>query len=430
MLRRLLIIIISVAIVGGLGAVGVWVWLQSQQERQRETQRELSVKPAAKRVVDPKTGQVLIHFTAEDQERLGLIVVPVESVKRQPQSTLLGFSTRVPQRVAEVRSPWTGVLQAPPEGMPAVGRQVRKGQSLGTLVVQWAPSDRIQLEGQLRDVKGLIGETEAQLKVKRAAVQRLGKIGEAVPEKQRLETEGELAMLDARLTAAQAKEKALREALQQKESEIRFAFTVPAAGQLTELLRRGGEVVSAGDLMATVYDPRELWVTAQVPPGQLPADVNPAEAQIIFRGFESAPLAGRLVRINTEVDRQQQARELVYGAASPKGLIPVGLQAEVRVARGPATEMLAVPRSAVLQRNEDRLVYIVQAPEHFAKQVVEVLDVDADRFYLRPTLPAGARVVRQGAQCLLSEEFKESIQLVEEGSGADKDEADKTKDEK
>jgi hypothetical protein len=39
--------------------------------------------------------------------------------------------------------------------------------------------------------------------------------------------------------------------------------------------------------------------------------------------------------------------------------------------------------------------------------------------YVRPTLSADARVVQQGAQTLLSEEYKESIQLVEEGGAAE-----------
>src|SRR5262249_14689108 len=112
---------------------------------------------------------------------------------------------------------------------------------------------------------------------------------------------------------------------------------------------------------------------------------------------------------------QQQAIELVYGAANPQGRIPVGLQAEVWVQLSKPTEMATVSRSAVLQWNEQRLVYVQSGPEQFAKELVEVEDSDAVRIYLRPTLAAGTQVVRQGAQSLLSEEYKESIQLLEEG---------------
>ena len=47
-----------------------------------------------------------------------------------------------------------------------------------------------------------------------------------------------------------------------------------------------------------------------------------------------------------------------------------------------------------------------------------MLEEDDQRVYLRPSVPVGASVVCQGAQALLSEEFKESIQLVEEGGGS------------
>ena len=55
--------------------------------------------------------------------------------------------------------------------------------------------------------------------------------------------------------------------------------------------------------------------------------------------------------------------------------------------------------------------------ELIRKKVVEIEGQENGVTYLRPTLPESARmVVTRGAQTLLSEEYKESIQLVEEGA--------------
>jgi hypothetical protein len=330
------------------------------------------------------------------------------------------------------------------------------------LLVQWSPADRIQLEGQLRDAQGMIGETEAELRVARNTTERLRKLGsDAVPAKQLMEAEGNLARLEARLNTARAREKTLTEVLAKKESDVSFPFTASLEGELTEVARRPGEVVSAGDLVAAIYDPRELWVNVLAMAGQFdPADA-PQEAEVRFLGFEgeadgqsgadcqsaSVPSVGgqsagerqvgnpprtsrqvgnpphkaRLVQIKPQIDRQQQALELIYSTANPQGRIPVGLQAEVRLKIGRRVDAIMVPRSAVLWRDDQRLIYTERTPGEFVKQLVEVLAEDATHAYLRATLPTGVKVVSRGAQVLLSEEYKEAIQLVEEKEGGEED---------
>jgi multidrug efflux pump subunit AcrA (membrane-fusion protein) len=292
-----------------------------------------------------------------------------------------------------------------------------KGQPLGNLLVQWSPSDRIQLETQLRDARGTITETEAQIHVAKSTVERLRKIGEqVVASKLLIEAEGNLAQLEARLSAAKVREKDLQEALDKQATEFHFRLTAPQSGQLTELNSRPGEVVSAGSVVATIYDPQELWVTVFVLPAELPLAEIPEEAQITLPGFERKPLSAKLVRVKTQIARQQQGMELVYGAASPSGLIPVGLQAEARIRVGQSKNVVQVAQSAVVQLNDRRVVYFQRSPEDFVKQFVEVEGEEDGVVYLSPTLPEGGKVVVRGAQTLLSEEYKESIQLVEEGA--------------
>jgi uncharacterized UPF0146 family protein len=91
------------------------------------------------------------------------------------------------------------------------------------------------------------------------------------------------------------------------------------------------------------------------------------------------------------------------------------VQAEAALQIGQAQDVVQVRSSAMVQWHDRRLVYVQRAPTEFAKQFVEVAGEAGDMVYLRPTLPKDGRVVVRGTQMLLSEEFKESIQLVEEG---------------
>ena len=168
--------------------------------------------------------------------------------------------------------------------------------------------------------------------------------------------------------------------------------------------------------MATIYDPQELLITATVLPSTPPLTDIPNEAQITFPGFVAKPLSARLVRVKPQITPQQQGLELVYGMANPGGLIPVGLQAQATICVGQLKEVVHVPQSAVVQLNNRRLVYLQRAPEEFVKQFVEVEGEDGGIAYLRSACPRVAKSWCAVRQCLLSEEYKESIQLVEEGA--------------
>lgn len=424
---RLLRIAAFVVVLGGLGGLAFWAWKEGHVEREREATRELSIKEPSRRIIDPTTQEVVVQLDGETQKRLGLVVEPLERAKWQRTLKLLGFSVVVPHRLAEVRSPWTGVLEAPSgASMPTVGQKMSKGQLLGSLLVQWSPSDRIQLETQLRDARGTITETEAQIRVAKSTVERLRQISEqVVASKLLIEADGNLAQLEARLSAAKAREKDLQEALAKQSTEFHFRLVAPQDGQLTELNSRPGEVLSAGSIVATIYDPQELWITAIALPSTLPLTEIPDVAQITLPGFQGKPLSARLVRVKTQIAPQQQGVELVYGTTNPGGLIPIGLQAEARIRIGQLRDVVQVPQSAVVQLNDRRLVYLKRAPEEFVKQFVEVEGEEGGVAYLRSALPAHGKVVVRGAQSLLSEEYKESIQLVEEGAKSGTPEAEK-----
>lgn len=417
------------AVLGGVGGLAFWAYEEGQVERQREAIRELSVKEPSRRLIDPKTQEVILRLDAGTQQRLGLSVDLLKRTKWQKTLKLMGFTVTVPHRLGEVRSPWTGVLEAPAGGrMPIVGQKISKGQVLGNVLVQWSPSDRISLETQLREVRGTITETEAQIRVAKRTVERLRQIGDqVVASKLLIEAEGTLAQLEARLTAANAREKDLHEALARQATEFRFRLTAPQSGQLTELNSRPGEVVSAGSVVATIYDPQELWITVSVPPSTLPVGEIPDEAQITLPGFERGPLPARLVAIKTASAPRQQGIELVFGTTNPAALIPIGLQAEARIRIGQPKEVIQVPQSAVVQLHDRQLVYLQRGPEEFVKQFVEVEGEENGLAYLRPTLPESAQmIVTRGTQALLSEEYKESIQLLEEGAKAGTSKAGKS----
>ena len=397
--------------VAALAALGYALWLGGRHEGRVEE----SVKIEARRVVDPRTHETLIRLDPATQRRAGIVARPTERLRHQRRTTLVGFAIEVPQRRSDLRAPWTGTFLAPDGGLPAIGQRVSRGQELGRIVVQWSPADRVQWENQLRQAEGEILETEAELRVARDQMKRLqGVVGGVVAVKQLVEAEGVVARLEARLTAARGRRDAIQRTLSKKEGEVCFHLIAPREGQVVEVHRSPGELVTEGETVLSIYDPREVHTSVMAFSGQLGGGDFPGEAQVAFPGFAAQPIAARLLAVRPKIERDQQALVAIYTAANPEGRIPVGLQAEVRIDVGQPIESIAVPRSALLQRAGKQVVYLQVGPEDFSIHAVEVIDEDAQRVYLRPALPAG-KVVVEGGQVLLSEQYKESIQLIEEG---------------
>ncbi len=423
MASRLLRTAAFLALLVVLGGLAYWVWRQGRTERKQEAGHQAAIEAPSRRIVNPKTQEVVIQLGPEGRKQLGLIAEAPKRVKWQKTARLLGLTVTVPYRQAEVRSPWTGVLEAPSkESMPIVGQKMSRGQLVANLRVEWNPTDRLSLENQLRNIRGTISETEAQLGVANNSVERLRQIGEqVVADKLLIGAKGTSAQFQARLSALQAQEKDLQEALAKQSTEFRFRLVAPQSGQLTSLVSRPGEVVAAGSLVATIYDPQELWVSVLVLPSQLPLSEIPDQAQITLPGFEHRPLSASLVRVKTgttplqpsATGPLQQGVEVIYRAINPRGLLPVGLQAEAIIHVGPPQEVVEVPESAVLQWNNRRLIYIQRGPEEFVKQFVDVEGEENGTVYVRPTLPEGSHVVIKGAQDLLSEEYKQAIQIAD-----------------
>ncbi len=82
----------------------------------------------------------------------------------------------------------------------------------------------------------------------------------------------------------------------------------------------------------------------------------------------------------------------------------------------PPGAAVLIPVGSVLSAEGRSWVYIQEGPEIFARREVRLIRLAGDSWVAEGPAP-GARIVVQGAQLLLSEEQKASIQILEEGEG-------------
>lgn len=113
----------------------------------------------------------------------------------------------------------------------------------------------------------------------------------------------------------------------------------------------------------------------------------------------------KLVSRFPQVDPRIQGPSFLYFTKQQGALAP-GLNLIAHVAVGPRLSGVIIPRSAVVWLNGGSWVYIQTAPTEFTRIAVPVDHRAADGFFVSKGLAAGDRVVRIGAQALLSQEFR------------------------
>ena len=94
------------------------------------------------------------------------------------------------------------------------------------------------------------------------------------------------------------------------------------------------------------------------------------------------------------------------------GLLP-GMNVTAYLAAGPKLEGMVVPSSAVVWVKGAAWVYVQKPGDRFVRQRVLVDNPVKGGFFVQKGLSPKVRIVVQGAQQLLSEEFRS--QIVEEG---------------
>jgi hypothetical protein len=275
-----------------------------------------------------------------------------------------------------VQASVSGRLSAPREGFPRLGTLVKAGDVLAYVTPPFQAidvSDMRQKQGELEQQIGIVEQRVARY-------EGLAKIG-AVPK--------------VTLDEAVIELKGLRERRAQldkvrAESEKLIA---PVSGVIASANAVAGQIAETNAVVFQIVDPARLWVEAltfSVIPDDQRATARTTEGSTLALSFQGAGLTDRSQAIPVHF--------AIQGA--PKGL-RVGQLVTVLATTGQEVRGLAIPRTSVLRgANGQTVVFEHTGAERFEPRMVRVEPLDADRAIVLDGLPAGVRVVAQGAELL------------------------------
>jgi HlyD family secretion protein len=283
-----------------------------------------------------------------------------------------------------------GILQPPPGGE----LRARDAASVARIVAQ--EGSRVQRGDailELRDPELVTRERQAREEVLQLAAEAAAAGEEAARARKEAEHRREVLAADRRLldqgaiprAAYEASEQALREAEARRVSAeaasaparlglartrasdlgarvLALVVRAPAEGVVYGLPRREGEVVAAGQVVASVTDPSRPQVRVKVDQPDLP---RIGEGQRIVVGFDGLPdrrFEGTLHTVSRGLRESggREVAEVLGEIQDPDRLLPWNASVNVEVVVLEKSDALLLPRAALQREGEQRYVLVPQ----------------------------------------------------------------------
>jgi hypothetical protein len=315
------------------------------------------------------------------QRQLDLRTLVARQARLVASIELNGTVIADPGSGGRVQAPFAGSVRPGPQGMPAPGRRVARGELLAWLHPVASAIERGNQRAQL-------AELEAQLAIADGRVKRFEQLEGAVPRKE----------IDAAKIQRDALEKRRRFVAASIDSAE--ALRAPASGVLSATGHLvAGQIVDAREVLFEIVDPARLAVEALAyDPGLA---TNIAGASALVEGNVELELkfigGGRQLR--------EQALPLLFAIATRNAPVAVGQPVRVMARTAQGIEGIAVPRTALVKVGAggtaaDTAVWVHTEAERFAVRAVRTRPLDAGRVAVTDGLHDGDRVVVAGASLL------------------------------
>jgi RND family efflux transporter MFP subunit len=192
----------------------------------------------------------------------------------------------------------------------------------------------------------------------------------------------------------------------------RSKLTAPFAGVVWDRVRRAGEEVTRGEVIARLVNPDELEIRLFVPLRYVRAIRPGNEVRVTT---EQRSFTAAVSSIVPAGDPRSQSFEVLVKAPKVDGLLAAGNTVEVELPLGEPQRSLAVPRDALIIRAEGLHVYRVGDGQRAERVGVEAGVADGDWIEVKGEgLNAGDQVVVRGGETLRGGEKLQIVGIYEE----------------
>jgi RND family efflux transporter MFP subunit len=281
----------------------------------------------------------------------------------EPETRLASISTRIGGRIDKLYLDFTG-------------QQVRRGQTIASLyspeVFSTAEEYRLALENQKR-----LGTGAEPL-----AVSGAEDLVNAT--RRRLELWG--------LTTQQ-----LDDIASSAKPQIDIPIYSTVSGIVTERRVTQGQYVNAGEVLLTITDLSTVWVKADVYQPDLPSVHTGQSVEITSDSLPGRSLRARVGFLDPSINPQTRTASARIEVPNPSMRLRPGMFVQVKFALPAGNDVLAIPRSTVLDTGMRKFVYVANSNGEFEGRQVQLGPAGTDYYPVLAGLREGERIVSQGS---------------------------------
>ncbi len=203
-------------------------------------------------------------------------------------------------------------------------------------------------------------------------------------------------LLDATTEAEIAEARLARARLDRGMSRVDAPWTGAVSRRWVEV----GDFVKVGDPMFELIDTRRLEARAQAPASDAPFLRVGLEATVRVDGFAEEAIVGQISRLGAELDRASHTLAVTILIDNAAGRFRPGMLVRVALPRQVVERALTVPLAALVELEETRAVFVVDANDEAVRRVVDLGPVVGAEVVVTSGLAVGDRVVVAGQAAL------------------------------
>lgn len=330
--------------------------------------------------------------------------------QQRPVSFSFSVSARLEinhHRMTRVGTPVNGRIVAL---LAHEGDVVKKGEVLATI------NSTALSEAQLGYLKALSAVTLNQRAVERAQqLLQADVIGQAELQRREAELSEAKAELDAsrdQLLLLGMATEAIDELRRSRTINSVTRVVAPIAGTVIEHFTTLGQMMQPSDTIFEIADLSQLWVVAKVPEQEAGLLRLGQAVEAELATFPGRKLIGKLSFVGSTVNPETRTVEVRMDLSNPKGDYKPAMLATMFLKEQPVQRQL-IPIEAIVREGNSEFVFVEQAAGVFRLEQVELgEEFESMRVMLKP-LPAGRRIVLDGAFHLNNERRKLLVQASE-----------------
>lgn len=397
--------------------------------------------PAETPIVKVEKGphqQPELTITPSQQKELGIQIEALVADAGAGELEAYGVVEEDPGQRSTLAAPVAGILQS--SNWPYLGQKLARGTQLGMVELRVLPVERAQVRGQRLDFSTRLltaraemvqatsaqRQTEAEIRGTLAGLdnaqitfhqlEQLNGLEKNVSDRalrdarQRLdEARARLDLLQQRLLGERARVEAARKASRlladtlpsEHQLEEARPLLTPSHGEVVEVLAHPGQSVEAGQILVRLASFRHVLARVEIPVGRrLEGAIR--EARLTIPG-EKRAYHGTWISASTQLAGAVHGQTFLFSLNVPDQSLRPGTPVVAKLPTGHRS-LPQIPPAARLVDGEKTYVYRQLSPDHLER--IEVLPEKE-----QPAV--GDRIVVAGAQLLLSEERKASLQVLE-----------------